>query len=134
MVILIAQTSQAVVGSIDPWTAAVWGAIGGGITFLLTVLELIQNPPPSYSLSFIAGNFIAALIRAVLGGITAYLFAASNQVSGLFGACGIGMAAPEILRRVKEAFTTKPLPGDPRTPAPDGTATPQPAAHSSMNG
>ncbi|MFZ3559823.1 hypothetical protein [Streptomyces sp. BH055] len=91
-------------------SAILWGAAGGVLSGLIFVWDGIASwrlsrengedrAPLSKHFDLLADS-LAALIRAIFGAGAAGLLAATGQISGVFAAIGVGVAAPALLDQV----------------------------------
>lgn len=107
----------------DSVTAALWGLFGGfaieGLDFYGSVRKKRRLPwrTPDTPDDVGPGAYVVATaIRLLIGAGLASASVATAQVSGAWGAVGIGAAAPAVLERLLKAV---PLDEDPVPPARD---------------
>lgn len=107
------------------WSATAWGLVGGLCVEALALHALIhkakkwtlRKPIPQG----LAAYLISVIVRAGVGAGLAAAAAGSGQVSGSFGAFGLGVAAPLIIEKLSRT-----IPVDDASPIPDPNKVPKP--------
>lgn len=96
------------------WSATAWGLLGGLCVEALALHALIhkaedwtwRKPIPQG----LAAYLISVIVRSGAGAGLAAAAAGSGQVSGSFGALGLGVAAPLIVEKLSKAIPVNDIP------------------------
>lgn len=115
---------------------AIWGFFGGfaveGLEFAGAIRRTGDWPWRLPNEPGLLPFAVSVLIRLVVGAGLAVAAGSTGQISGPFGALGVGVAAPllieQLARQIPRQFppaTTKSLPADAESERPDSTPTSQ---------
>jgi hypothetical protein len=97
------------------WRCVLLGAAGGALVEVLAVLgyvlawqrarrtpggRVMKSPPRLRAYIDVPAHVWVLVIRVPLGAMTAWLFAATGQISGPYAALAFGFAAPAVLAQL----------------------------------